>query len=434
MQSLDEQEKEQLRESRNAQRQKHQRMRKLRRRLFLGVLAVIAVLAAVLIVRGCRKTPQPAAEIVLPENAEVQSEALPDGQNTVVRIAAVGDIMIGDDQLAAARQADGSYDFTSCFAPISAYTMAVDLTVGNLELNFCGEPYCGKPDFRAPEALAKTLSGIGFDVLQTANSFSIQNGLTGLRSTMDTLERWQISPLGTYRSEEEKSACGGVLLKNVNGMRIAMLGFTKGLNNLSLPENEEYAVDLLYEDYATDYTVIAEDAIVRSVENAKALSPDLTIAMLHWGSEFDRGVTAKQEKIASLLLENGVDVILGSHSHMAGKLEQRTVTRSDGTERNCVIAYSLGNFYADQTQAHTMQSMLLNLTATKNGATGETTLTDVSYTPICTVKQDREHPTFEVLPIRAAIRSGQFEDFRQTLTDAIADLRTATESDLDSGE
>lgn len=98
--------------------------------------------------------------------------------------------MITDDLLADARQPDGSYQFAESFAAVSGYTLSADLAIGNLECNFCGEPYAGKPDYRAPDSLAMTLSTIGFDLLQTANTCSIQNGLSGLQSTMTRLQTW----------------------------------------------------------------------------------------------------------------------------------------------------------------------------------------------------------------------------------------------------
>ena len=125
---------------------------------------------------------------------------------------------------------------------------------------------------------------------------------------------------------------------------MAILGYTKGLGGLSLPHGSEYAVDLLYTDYATDFDKIATDAINRSLEAARALQPDVILAMLHWGSESDRTVTASQERIAKLLFAGGVDAIIGTHSHIVGPMETRSVTTDAGKEKTCFVAYSLGNF------------------------------------------------------------------------------------------
>ena len=435
MEELELEQNEQLLEQRRLRRLEQKRRRKTQQRMVLGLLALIVVLALVLIVRGCRAKPAPApVEPSAPaEPVDTAAPTEPEA-DSVVQLTAVGDIMIYDDILAAAQTAEGVYDFSDCFSAVAAYTMAADLTVGNLELNFCGAPYAGKPDFRAPEALAGTLRDIGFDVLQTANTYSIQNGMTGLSGTISALDAVGIDHVGTYATQAERDASGGVLVKTVNGVRIAFIAFTKGVNNLTLPEGSEFAVDLLYTDYDSDYSKVAQDAIVQTAKNAAATDADIVIAMLHWGSEYDNTITDTQKKIESLLLENGVDVILGSHSHVVGNLTEKTVQRGND-EKTCFVAYSLGNFFSSQTQSGTMESVLLNLEITKSGKTGQTSITNVGYIPLYILKQETDgQPKIQVLPVRSAITSGLFEDQAQTLTDAIADLRANTASDYDSGK
>ena len=408
MEELELEQNEQLLEQRRLRRLEQKRRRKTQQRMVLGLLALIVVLALVLIVRGCRAKPVPA-----PVEPSTPAEPV---------------------DTAAPTEPEADSVVQLCFSAVAAYTMAADLTVGNLELNFCGAPYTGKPDFRAPEALAGTLRDIGFDVLQTANTYSIQNGMTGLSGTISALDAVGIDHVGTYATQAERDASGGVLVKTVNGVRIAFIAFTKGVNNLTLPEGSEFAVDLLYTDYDSDYSKVAQDAIVQTAKNAAATDADIVIAMLHWGSEYDNTITDTQKKIESLLLENGVDVILGSHSHVVGNLTEKTVQRGND-EKTCFVAYSLGNFFSSQTQSGTMESVLLNLEITKSGKTGQTSITNVGYIPLYILKQETDgRPKIQVLPVRSAITSGLFEDQAQALTDAIADLRANTASDYDSGK
>lgn len=432
---------EQLLETRRLKRLEERRHRKVQQRIMLGLLLVILVLSFVLIVRGCnahKKSGQTQNMWKDASQDNVSQASVPTEPDTTVTIAAVGDIMMYDEQLDAASQPDGTYDFTSSFAAVSGSTVSADLTVGNLELNFCGKPYTGKPDFRSPESLAKTLSSIGFDILQTANTYSIQNGLAGLRSTIQYLDAAGISHVGTYAAPDDKTSLGGVLLKNVNGVKIAFIAYTKGLNYLTLPDGEEYAVDVLYTDYASDFNKIDESGILDSVNSAKALRPDVIIAMLHWGSESDSAVTGSQEKIKKLLFENGVDAIIGSHSHIVGPMQEEHVTTVDGVEKNCFVAYSLGNFFSamdDSYAKNCRESVVLNLSFTKNGQTGAASLSAISYTPLYIMDHgEGEKPRYEILPIRSAINSGLFPEMEQTFTDAIAQLRSATASDYDSGK
>lgn len=429
-------------EARRMKRLAQKRRRQLQQRIVLAVLALILVLAIVLAVRSCTgksaDTNNPSEPVNTPTDAD--PSAAPDIQvepDTVITLAAVGDIMAYDDQIELAKQADGSYDFTPSFAAVSALTMSADFTVGNLELTFCGEPYQGRPEFRAPEALGQALANVGFDLVQTANTYSITNGISGLNSTIKYLNTFGIDHVGTYASAEEKAANEGVLLKNVNGIKIAFIAYTKGVNSLKLPEGSEYAVDLLYTDYDSEYTTVNRKALSDSVKAAKALNPDLIVAMLHWGSEWDAGITDTQKEITTLLLEGGVDVILGSHPHVVSQMETRTVTTDDGKTKNCFIAYSLGNFLASpdaQTANRTMESVLLNLQITKKGDTGETSITGISYVPLYIAKTETDTATvIQVLPVRNAIKSALFPELEQDMTDTIAHLRSDTASDYDSG-
>lgn len=66
-------------------------------------------------------------------------------------------------------------------------------------------------------------------------------------------------------------------------------------------------------------------------------------------------------------------------------METMDITTDDGKEKTCFVAYSLGNFFSSQSSSYASgceESVILNLQFTKNGETGETALTNVSYTPL----------------------------------------------------
>lgn len=435
MDNMEQRQTEELMQARRLRRLEQKRRLLMRQRVLAVVLLVIVVLSLILILRSCRRRREH-PELYEKRSNTLQVETEPD---KTVTLCAVGDIMISDEQLADAKQPDGSYDFSESFAAVSGYTLSADLAIGNLECNFCGSPYAGKPDYRAPEALAQTLSTIGFDLMQTANTYSIQNGLSGLQSTISTLTAAGIDHVGTYASETERAQNDGVVIKTINGVKIAFISYTKGLGGLQLPEGAQYAVNLLYEDYSSDYESLDMDALLSSVDAAKALKPDVIIALLHWGSEATQEVTATQERITTQLFARGVDAVLGSHSHLVSKMQTVNVTTDDGKDKTCFVAYSLGNFFSSQTSTYAagcQQSVILNLQFTKNGSTGDTTLSGVSYTPLYLLDHgsSAEGSRYEILPIRTAIASGLFTEQTQTLTSAISDLRTKTESDFDSGK
>ena len=422
---------EEMLEQRRLRRLEMKRKRKMQQRIILAVAAVVLVLIIVLIFKGCsgEKAPEEQQEVITPPPVEEKEpEAEPDRKAT---LAAVGDIMLYDTQLIDAQQEDLSYNFDECFLGISAYTMSADLTVGNLELNMTGSaPYAGKPYWNAPESLATELQELGFDVMLTANTYSITNGINGLATTAKFLNSAGIDHVGTHISDPDETPGAGAIMREVNGVKIAFIGFTKGVDGRTLPANNEYAVDMLYSDYNGTYSKIDSSKILDRIDDAKSLKPDVIVALCHWGGEYDLEITESQKDITDLLLENGVDVILGTHSHVVGPMGYVDVETVDGEEKTCFVAYSLGNFVSDMDKDYTMESVILNLEFTKSGKTGETTVSAAEYTPLYILDAgEGADVRFQVLPIRKAVESNLFEQFETKMLEAIDHLATNTRMD-----
>lgn len=335
-------------------------------------MTALAVLLILLLLCACG-TQQEAAE----------STQGPVG-DSVITVNAVGDIYLTDEMLSDAIKPDGTYDFMSQFSDVYACLSKADLTIGNFEGTFAGEPY-GPAEGSYPDELAAALNDAGFDLLQTANSYSVYNGLAGLQRTKRVIENNGMQTMGTYSSRQDKQD-NQVACLELDGIRVAVIAMTKGLGGMSLPADDRYCVDLLYSDYDTDYEQIDEEGILSVIQGAEALEPDIIIASLHWGSENVSEISSSQEKIADLMFHNGVDVILGAHSHLVGEVESRTVRLDDGTRKNVLIAYSLGDF-CRVGRGETNLSPILNMEFTKNGSTGQTTLTTYSVSSV--VSMDR---------------------------------------------
>ena len=111
--------------------------------------------------------------------------------------------------------------------------------------------------------------------------------------------------------------------------------------------------------------------------------PDITIALLHWGSEYNDDISNTQEPIVSLLQKTGVDVILGTHPHTLQPIE---FNKSTGE----LVAYSLGDFFGDAERGATSYSVVLDLEITKDANPGVTKVTDYTLNPIYTIRGKEE--------------------------------------------
>ncbi len=298
------------------------------------------------------------------------------GEGEKITIAAAGDINISRELLQSARQADGTYDFTSIFMGVSPLLSGADLTVADLEVNFCGEP-CDPDAYQAPESLLEALSASGVDLVQTANTVSVYNGIAGLSSTLEAVERSGLTPVGTFATGEAYEQSGGYTIVEEKGFRIAFVAFTKGVGNLKLPEGSEHCVNLLYKDYNTTYQEVDTQGIQAVLGRVQGENPDITVALLHWGSEYDDEVSKTQEEIRKLMLENGVDVILGTHSHLVGEIDADLGAGS-------LTAFSLGNLLSVDETSGANQGIVLKLEFTMSG--GEAKLTDYTYEPVYLAK------------------------------------------------
>ena len=377
------------RKAREEARRKRQREARRLRILIAVMVLVVAAVGIALVSRNTdgetlRDDPTQApvsteAETAPPVKPTEEPTVDPDSPTTVIHLAAAGDLIVNDTTVAAGR-VSGGYDYTDVFMDIAPAFAGADLALLNFEGNLVGAPY-GTDTVSAPRELAQALRAMGVDLVQMANSTAVTHGVKGLTTTLQEIREAGLEPLGAYSDPEEFQRAKGYTIVNVRGVRIALVAFTKGVGGLSLPAGSEDCVNLLYTDYATTYKEIDKAGITRILSNVAQEKPDLTIALVHWGSEYKDMVTKSQKSIASLMQENGVDVILGTHPHMLHEIEFDPVSGQ-------MVAYSLGDFFGAASRAGTDYSIILDLEITRDNASGDTRVTSYSYTPVYTLTED----------------------------------------------
>lgn len=317
---------------------------------------------------------------------------IPQKQDSYLKLTAIGDIMCHNSQYVDAYVASqNTYDFSYVFEDIKEYVSSADIAIGNLETTFAGpqKGYSNYPRFNTPEQLAANLKDFGIDILSTANNHSMDTNYPGVVSTLDYLDQAEISHVGTNRSIDEQNT---ILIKEVNDIKIAFLSFTYGTNGIAVPSDKNYSVNL-----------IDEELILTQIQLAKAQNPDLICVNMHWGIEYQNTQNATQENLTNLLFQNGVDIILGSHPHVLQPMEKRSVVLDDGTQKDCFVIYSLGNFMSGQTKEFTRSSIILNIDILKNGDSEKTTIENISYVPIYTYKSKSGPQKYKVLDMAKAV-------------------------------
>lgn len=371
-------------------REKREALRKRReaqaRRMRLTLALVVVLLAACgvgiyqLIRSAGTREDQPAPQVQTVPTTEETRETTPIQKSpiTTIHIKAAGDLNVTDSVVNAGMSVD-SYDFSPVFKDVSAVLSDADLTVMNFEGNVCGEPY-GSGTTSAPAALLAALRGCGVDLLQMANSCAINNGLNGLTATLQAIRAAGIEPVGAYTSSAEFKASRGYTMTEIQGIKVGFVAFTKGLGGRGMPAGNEDLVNILYKDYATEYREIDKTRITSILKAMEEEKPDISVALLHWGSEYNDDISKTQTQLVSLLQKNGIDVIIGTHPHT---LQPIVFDKSAGT----LVAYSLGDFFGDANRGATNYSVILDVEITKDANAGTTKVTDYTLHPIYTVRE-----------------------------------------------
>lgn len=372
------------REKREAQRRKQQaEAKRLRITLILAAVVLVLCTAGIVFLTGRSDSSQTtvAAETrptQKPTQATEPATRAQKSTKTTIHIKAAGDLNVTNTVINAG-VAVGGYNYTRAFMDVASTLSDADLTVLNLEGNICGEPY-GSDTTSAPRELLDGLRNAGVDLIQMANSCTINNGLIGLTSTLQTIRAAGLEPVGAFASESEFQQSKGYTITEAQGVKVAFVAFTKGLGGRGLPAGNDNLVNILYEDYASTYDKIDRTRITSVLKAVEAEKPDITIALLHWGSEYNDDISDTQKSIVNLMKKQGVDVIIGTHPHTVQAIEYDALA---GT----LVAYSLGDFFGDASRGGTNYSIILDLEITKDSSTGTTKVTNYSYTPIYTVSE-----------------------------------------------
>ncbi len=243
-------------------------------------------------------------------------------ESATVRIAAVGDIMLGGK--ATPFLARRGYDFP--FGDTRHLLKAADIAIGNLEtaLTTRGEPPVDKEYlFRnPPDITARALRGAGIDVLSLANNHSMDYGVTGLQDTMAALERVGIHHHGAAMDEE--SARRAVRFKLLNGQTIGCLAYSNTFPKEFWADVDKPGAAFGHEQHVhEDVSLLVKQGV------------DVVVVSFHWGRERESELRPYQPLLAYAAIEAGADLVLGHHPHIAQAVEKY---------KEGLILYSLGNY------------------------------------------------------------------------------------------
>ncbi|MHB9782279.1 CapA family protein [Streptococcus sp. 10F2] len=256
-----------------------------------------------------------------------------DSQVSQARIMAHGDLLYHDILYYSAEQADGSYDFSENFTYVKSWLDQADLAIGDFEGTINPDyPLSGYPLFNAPSQVVQAIKDAGYDVMDLAHNHILDSGLEGVATTAQAFQKAGIEPLGVYPNQARNQA--PLLIKEVNGIKIALLAYAYGFNGLEAGLSPEE-----YESVLSDLDMEKMEAEIKRAEK----EADITIVMPQMGEEYRLEPTDEQVAIYHKMVDWGADLVFGGHPHVP---EPTETIEKDG--ENKFIIYSMGNFISNQ--------------------------------------------------------------------------------------
>ena len=337
------------------------------------LITVFAAANVVLWVQKFNGFPITATE--MPDSIEQKEELDANQIPRTARIMANGDQLYHDLLYMSAAKEDGSYDFSENYRYAKSWLKQADLVLGDFEGTINPNYYlAGYPLFNAPESVVDSIKKAGYQVMDLGHNHILDSGLEGVFSTAKAFEDAGIQTVGVYPHETRDQA--PLLIKEVNGIKIAILAYSYGFNGL-----EAY---LDQEDYDNRLSDLNEERMRKEIQMAET-EADLTIVMPQMGIEYDLEPTEEQKELYHKMISWGADIVFGGHPHVVQPSE---IVDKDGQQK--LIIYSMGNFLSNQ-RIETMEE-IENAQWTERGVLMDVTVEKVGRKT--RIKTAKAHPTW----------------------------------------
>lgn len=287
-------------------------------------------------------------------------------KTSTAKISAVGDILCQMDMIQDAQNED-SYDFSYMFDNITKYVKKSDIAIGTLETNFTSNRYSGVGKYNTPTEFLTAVKNSGISLVSLAHNHVLDYGEDGLNQTISKIHEKGMSITGIQNNEENENSEFTGNIKEVNGIKIAFLSYTYGLSN----ENE------ISEEEKSKVNIFSEELALKDIQYAKENS-NYIIVIMHWGDVNSSTITDYQNNITGFLVNNDVDMILGSHPSVVEPM--KIIQNAEG--KNILVAYSLGNYISSLKYENADVELILNIQIEKSEDQEKAVLQKVDYTPI----------------------------------------------------
>ena len=270
--------------------------------LFRFLLALNIMIALILFGVGC------------------SDESAPESQGKVTLLA-VGDVFFARGVGKQTEKHGSQYPFLKTKEIIKS----ADIAFCNLEctLSKRGLPHRRKYIFRADPEFASILHDNGFDVACLANNHTLDFGRDAMLDTQNAIEKAGMLAIGVGKDKQDSLRLHTI---RKNGLVVGFIGYT-----------DIGSVGVVRLDDRPTVAGADSERLPAQIRDAKSKC-DVLVVSFHWGIEYMKRPTERQQMLARLCIDNGADLILGHHPHVLQTVE---------IYKGKPIVYSMGGFIWD---------------------------------------------------------------------------------------
>lgn len=300
---------------------RRERRRKIirRRRMVVSIGGILLISSIFFIAHKILNIGKEEKTLLVNNESKTVEQSIPENVNEEIEkreilITSAGDCTLGTDTNFGY---EGSFtyeldiynnDYSHIMSNVKNIFENDDYTIVNLEATFTESNF--KADkgsgvayhFKGPKEYVNILTSSSIEGVTVSNNHIYDYGEQGFKDTINTLTENNIDYCGE----------GYKILKEIKGIKIGFLGYQGWIDSNEL-----------------------RDTIREDIQELRENGAKIVIPYFHWGEEKAFEPNETQMNLARYSIDSGADMVLGSHSHVIGALENY---------KGKLIAYSLGNF------------------------------------------------------------------------------------------
>ncbi|MCQ6276362.1 CapA family protein [Bacillus sp. V3B] len=328
-----------------------------------------------------------------------------------IHLSAVGDILIHNSVYEDAYVGHNQYDFIPMFELVKPYMQNADITFANQETVIGGVDLglSSYPAFNSPVEIGDALKDAGVDLVSMANNHTLDKKDKAVPLAIEHWNKIDMLYTGAYDSFEDQNI---IRVIEKDEIKVAFIAYTYGTNGIPVPEGKEFLVN-----------IIDKQKIKEEIDRAKEMS-DVIVLSLHFGNEYERMPNQSQQDLVQYVVDEGVDIILGTHPHVL-----QPVSWIQGKEGNkAFVIYSLGNFVSAQDQLYRQIGGMANIEIQKviDGDNVEITLQNPKFLP--TYVKFHNWRDYKIIPMNQLTNDdlmnaqGLYEDIKAHMSQWVPEL------------